>query len=155
MKKFTLALLLFIFIFSGAIAQNYKTGLGIRTGWGNGITVKHFIGESTALEGILNTQWKGFSFTGLLEFHKPLLNSDNLNWFYGAGGHVGFWDGKYNSRFDSGTNTVVGLVGILGAELSLNFIPISVSIDWKPSLALVNSSGFWGDGGALSIRYTF
>lgn len=157
MKKiFFLTLFSMLFAFSSQ-AQSYDTGIGIRYGWGKGLTVKHFLGEQVALEGILNSQWKGFSLTGLVEYHKPLLNSDLLNWYYGGGAHIGWWNGKYDYKpqFESGTNTVIGMVGVLGVELHLDFIPISISGDWKPSLNLIGASGFWGDGGALSIRYTF
>ena len=155
-KLFFIGLFSLIMVF-GSFAQDYKTGVGIRYGWGKGLTVKHFLGEKVALEGILNSQWKGFSLTGLLEFHKPLLDIEHLNWYYGGGGHIGWWDGKYDYKpqFDDGSNTGIGLVGVVGVELNLGFIPINFSVDWKPSLNLVGASGFWGDGGALSIRYIF
>lgn len=155
MKKL-LVMLLFSAIFSlGVRAQDYTTGFGIRTGWGSGLTLKHFINEKTALEGVLNSQWRGFSLTGLVEIHEPALNLDRLYWYYGGGGHIGFWNGKYNSRFDTGNNTVVGVDGVLGLEYNFDFIPINFSIDWKPALNLVGASGFWGDGGAVSLRYIF
>ncbi len=156
MKKLFFIALFSIMLAFGSQAQEYKTGVGIRYGWGKGLTVKHFLGEQVALEGILNSQYKGFSMTGLVEFHKPIANADHLNWFYGGGAQIGFWDGKYGYKnFEAGSNTVIGLVGIIGAELNLGFIPISLTIDWKPTLNLVGQSGFWGDGGALSLRYTF
>jgi hypothetical protein len=40
-------------------------------------------------------------------------------------------------------------------EYNFKEIPFNLSLDWKPALNLVGSSGFWGDGGAISIRYIF
>lgn len=155
MKKL-LFLGLFSFVcLSGLQAQDYTTGIGIRSGWGSGLSLKHFVGEKTALEGILNSQYKGFSLTGLFEIHHPALNLNHFYWYYGAGAHIGFWNGKYDSRFESGNNTVIGIDGILGVEYNFDFIPINIGIDWKPALNLVNASGFWGDGGAVSLRYVF
>jgi len=34
-------------------------------------------------------------------------------------------------------------------------VPFNISIDWKPAYNLWGYSGFWADGGALSIRYIF
>ena len=53
------------------------------------------------------------------------------------------------------TYTVIGIDGIIGLEYSFTEIPINVSIDWKPVLNIIGYSGFWGDGGALSVRYMF
>jgi hypothetical protein len=91
----------------------------------------------------------------LYEIHNPAFDIDRLNWYYGVGGHIGFWDGKYDDRFDAGNNTVIGIDGILGLEYNFKEIPFNLSLDWKPALNLVGSSGFWGDGGAISIRYIF
>jgi hypothetical protein len=50
---------------------------------------------------------------------------------------------------------VVGLDGILGLEYSFVGIPINISVDWKPAFNFAGHSGFWADGGAISIRYIF
>ncbi len=156
MKKFTLVLLATLILSFVAHSQDYKTGVGIRSGWGSGLTYKHFLGEQTAFEGILNSQWKGFSLTGLFEVHKNAFNADRLYVYYGGGGHIGWWKGADNWRFDKeGNNTVIGIDGVLGLEYNFDFIPINLSVDWKPALNLVGASGFWGDGGAVSIRYIF
>ena len=38
-----------------AMAQDYQTGVGLRLGVSNGLTVKHFLSDRAALEGILHT----------------------------------------------------------------------------------------------------
>jgi len=156
MKKILISLFLFTAILAVSNAQDYNTGIGIRGGLYNGITFKHFIGQKAALEGILDTKDKGFMITGLYELHANAFNTDRLNWYYGIGGHVGFWDGANVSWADDNDSyTVIGVDGILGLEYNFNEIPINISIDWKPAFNLAGYSGFWGDGAGLSIRYIF
>jgi hypothetical protein len=155
MKKAMFILLIAFFFVFESKAQDYSTGIGLRSGWGNGLTVKHFLHENAALEGLLDWRWHGFAITGLYEIHHQAFDVNRLNWYYGVGGHIGFWDGKYDNRFDSGTNTVIGIDGILGLEYNFEEIPINLSVDWKPAFNLFGNSEFWGDGGALSIRYIF
>jgi len=50
---------------------------------------------------------------------------------------------------------VIGIDGILGLEYNFKEIPFNIGIDWKPMIDLGGSSGFYGDGGAISIRYIF
>ena len=137
-------------------AQDYKTGIGLRGGLYNGLTIKHFISEKSALEGLVATRWSGFEVTGLFEIHNPLANVDRLKWFYGIGGHIGFYDSDYTSWGDPGTSyTVIGADLILGLEYSFSEVPVNLSLDWKPAFNIIGYSKFFGDGGALSIRYIF
>lgn len=155
MKKL-LMVSMFSFCLSTVIAQDYNTGIGLRGGWFNGVTVKHFIGDNKALEGIVSTRWSGLNVTLLYEIHNNAFGVDRLNWYYGGGGHIGFWDGK-NVKWSSKNQpyTVIGIDGILGLEYNFKEIPINLSLDWKPSLNLIGYYGFWGDGGAFSIRFIF
>ena len=156
MKKVLLILAFSIAQCYALKAQEYTTGVGLRTGAFNGVTVKHFIKDNTALEGILSTRWSGFNITGLYEVHNPLGDVDRLYWYYGGGAHIGFWNGDHASWGDEGkTYTVLGADGILGAEYNFKEVPINLSLDWKPIINLVGYSGVWGDGFALSVRYIF
>ncbi len=156
MKKIIGTLVIGLMMCSFSNAQDYNTGIGLRVGYTNGITIKHFVSSKTALEGIISSRWRGVQITGLYEYQSHFNNADRLNWFIGFGGHIGFWEGQYVKWGDSGTNyTVVGLDGILGMEYNFREVPINIGIDWKPSFNVFGYSGFWGDGGALSIRYIF
>jgi hypothetical protein len=141
-----------------SIAQDYNTGIGLRAGPFTGLTVKHFISEKAALEGLFASRWRGFEVTGLYEIHNRAFDLDRLKWYYGFGAHAGFYDGNYthNRWGERGRQyNVFGLDGILGLEYSFTEIPFNVSIDWKPTFNFYGYSGFWGDGGAFSIRYIF
>jgi len=156
MKKL---IIICLFVFGlGAIsnAQDYNTGIGARLGFNQGLTVKHFVSQKSALEFLLATRWRGFEITGLYEIHAPAFRTERLKWYIGFGAHVGFWNGDYAKWGEPGTQyTVVGVDGILGLEYSFSEVPINLGVDWKPSYNFSGYTGFWADGGAISIRYIF
>jgi hypothetical protein len=155
MRKFILTLILSVSIVALASAQDYNTGVGLRGGLSNGISIKHFVSSKAAVEGILSTRWGGFNITGLYEIHNEAFEVDQLKWYYGGGAHIGFWDGN-SSWGDLNTSyTVIGIDGIIGIEYSFSEAPINIGLDWKPAINLTGYSGFRADGGAISIRYIF
>jgi len=156
MRKVFITVFMALGVFALSQAQDYNTGIGLRGGLSNGLTVKHFLSSKTAVEGILATRWQGFELTGLFEIHAPAFEVERLNWYYGFGGHIGFWNGNYTNWGTAGTTyTVIGIDGILGLEYNFTEVPINLSIDWKPAFNLIGYTGFWADGGAFSIRYIF
>ena len=152
MKKIFFLFILIATISLNAKAQDYLTGIGIRGGTSNGLTVKHFIGTRSALEGLFATRWEGFNITGLYELHSNAFDTPRLNWYYGFGGHIGFWNGSH--RYHDQTS-VIGIDGIIGIEYNFDVIPFNISLDWKPGINLIGYSGFWGDEVALSVRFIF
>jgi len=157
MKKNILILLVILFTTSIMSAQyeSYDDAIGIRGGLHSGITYKRFISSSTAIEGILHTRWRGWEVVGLMEFHNE-LSPDNLSWFYGYGGHLGFYDTRYTYWDEpSGSVLVAGVDGILGVEYQFDEVPFVIGVDWKPYLNLLGHSGFFANGGAFFVRYVF
>jgi hypothetical protein len=158
MKKLIITGLIAFCLVSISLAQDYKTGIGVRGGFEDGLTIKHFTREKSAFEFLLASRWSGYEITGLYEVHNQAFDVERLKWFVGFGGHVGFWNGNYTYRYwgEQGTNyTVVGLDGILGLEYSFKDVPFNLSLDWKPAFNFIGYTGLWGDGGALSLRYIF
>jgi hypothetical protein len=149
--------LLLGFSSSHVSAQAYDQSLGLRLGWSNGITYKKFLSSETAFEGILYSRWRGLQITGLIEFHdKNTFAEHNLVWYYGFGGHVGFWEGKHSPWFHNNrTYTTLGVDGIIGIEYTFDEFPICLSLDYKPSFVIFGHSGFWGGDAALSARFYF
>lgn len=157
---------------SAGSGVSYNTGIGLRAGdWESGLTVKHFIKSNAAIEGILSSGWRhrGTRITALYEVQKPLGNSGNFYWFWGAGAHIGFYNESYwykgdckDGRYEykgrwyncDGTRTTIGIDGILGLEYVFDEIPFSIGLDVKPSIDIFGWGGHYGDL-ALSIRYVF
>jgi hypothetical protein len=137
-------------------AQDYSAGIGIRGGLAQGITLKFFTGRTNnAIEGILAVRWSGTFITGLYEIHDDPFRLDGMQWFYGFGAHIGFWDGGDVPWEDEAKSiTAIGVDGIIGLEYTFEEIPINVSLDWKPAVNLVGG-GYWTDGFAISVRYVF
>jgi len=141
-----------------AIAQDYQTAVGLRAGVSNGLSVKHFLSDRAALEGILHTRWQGLVITGLYEVHQDINDLPGLRWFYGGGAHIGTWNGNrghHNWKYNRNGHTVFGLDGIIGLDYKFLEAPINLGLDYKPAFNISNDVGFWGDEVALSIRFTF
>lgn len=155
MRKCILIFIMFMSVVGLASGQEYKTGIGIRAGFSSGLTIKHFTSNKAALEGLLTTRWQGFDITGLYEIHNQAFDVHHLNWYYGGGAHLGFYNGNYVYWGRSGAAyTIVGIDGILGIEYTFDEIPINIGIDWKPALNLIGYTGIWSEGG-ISVRYVF
>lgn len=146
---------------SGGGTFGYKTGIGLRGGFTSGITIKHFISDKAAIEGIFGSRWRGFSITGLYELHKtPALGVSNLAWEYGAGARLGFYSGRYYHEWDEDyyyydrSYTVVSVVGIFGLEYQFDEIPFTASLDLMPYFDFVGRGSEFVDG-SISFRYVF
>ncbi len=150
--RLTLSVLAILCAFTASAQNNsssYKTAVGVKF-YPGAITIKHFVKETAALEGIAYFSNKGFRITGLYELHYDLLQVDGLKWYVGPGAHVGFYDDKY---YDG--NTYFGIDGILGIDYKITGAPLNLSLDWNPSFEFgTNSAGFNSYGG-LSIRFAF
>lgn len=152
--------------------SSYNTGIGLRLGnWESGLTVKHFINNNAAIEGILSSGWyhRGSRLTALYEVQKP-LGGNGFYWFWGVGGHVGLYNDRYwsngdcvNGRYwhkgewrpcDDGRRTTLGVDGIIGLEYKFPQAPFTLGIDFKPSIDLVGWGRHYGDG-AFTVRYAF
>ena len=151
-KLFFVVIFAVTLCFAHLNAQDYHTSVGLRAGWSTGITLKHFVATSDAVEGILTTREYGFNLTGLYERHGRAFDTDHLYYYFGGGAHLGAWRAKPN---DNSNRTVIGLSGILGLEYVFTEIPFNISLDWKPAIHLIGHSGFWGEEMALSFRYIF
>ncbi|MDP4185779.1 MAG: hypothetical protein Q8862_11540 [Bacteroidota bacterium] len=160
-KKGTLLAFAFTFISLLSLkAQDYKLAIGGRFGPASGITVKGFLDRSHALEGIFDFRWGGTMITGLYEFQKPIGDLPAMSWYYGLGGHVGFWnedDPHYPGwKFDhSGNYSAFGVDGVLGLEYKIREIPFTLSLDWKPMINVGDYNAFWADMFGFSVRYRF
>lgn len=153
------AVLLVAFSFS----VKAQTMIGLRLGGTSGITGKYFFKPDMAGEGIIGFFGNGFSLTGLIEKSIPVYNAPGLNFYYGGGGHVAFYNGRdhYTGNFGRDINyranndVGFGINGIVGFEYRLpNSIPIAFSLDLKPFIE-IGSSGYTGFAPDPSIGIKF
>jgi hypothetical protein len=155
-KLLAISLLSVCSFYHTANAQLYKSALGVRLGYANGVTFKTFFKPKAAFEGIATFRYRGYGLTGLYEVHGRAFNSRDFNWLIGGGGHVYGWNDTYRKKYvDNGQNFVIGLDGILGLEAKVRKVPLAISLDWKPVINLVNSRDFGTDEVAFSFRYTW
>ncbi|MEP6713897.1 MAG: hypothetical protein ABJA37_15830 [Ferruginibacter sp.] len=155
MKKKLLTAAIILVISIGAVSaqsnvgsQDYETAIGVKF-YPGAITVKHFVSDKNALEGIGYFFNYGTRITGLYEIHSELNNAGGLKWYIGPGAHIGFYSNKY------GGATSIGVDGVLGLDYKFKDAPINLSLDWQPSFEFGNkyNNGFNGNWGGLSIRY--
>lgn len=156
MRRITFLMLLMITCASISATAQYKLGVGVRLNYGYGLSVKYNQNRSKAFEGIVYSRWRGVNFTGLYEVHNTAFKTPNCRWYYGVGGHVGYWKdgGRYgNPWFETySSNTVVGADGILGLEYTFKEIPLNFSVDWKPAFNIFGYTGLWLDDVAITAR---
>ncbi|MEO7263369.1 MAG: hypothetical protein ABIW38_00585 [Ferruginibacter sp.] len=131
-------------------SQEYITSVGVKF-FPGAVTVKHFLNEKGAIEGLGYFYKKGGRITGLYEFHWDIPNAAGLKWYAGPGAHVGFYSASY------GGGSSVGIDGVIGLDYKFLGAPINVSLDWQPSFEFgsSNGEGFAGNWGGLAIRYVF
>ncbi len=156
MKK-TVFIFLIALLSMGALkAQDYKSSVGVRGGFFSGLSIKHFISGSDAIEGIIATHYRGFVLAGMYQKHTLAFDSPGLYWYYGAGAHLGFYDRRYSPWYDdrTGNFSTIGIMGVVGLEYKIEEIPITIGADITPALNLIPTVRFW-PGASVSIRYVF
>lgn len=157
MKKVVLSAILFAVAQAGLSQSrstngtSYQTALGVKIWDGGGITLKHFINSSRAVEGIGYFYKRGVRLTGLYEVHYNIGSVSGLKWYVGPGAHIGFYNDKYYRE----NKAVLGVDGVLGLDYKFDAAPINLSLDWQPSFEFASDFGFNGGWGGLGIRYTF
>ena len=162
MKTSSLIVIFLCIISFSTIGQNTLSGpavmsktymaAGLRFGVTSGATLKGFIGNGQAIEGILGVWHHGITTTALYEKYVPFIDRPGFHWFYGAGGHFTFetsnpvfersnpvWNRPYYGR-----GIGLGVDGIVGIEYKPQTLPIAFSLDAKPFLEVNTSGGIWG-----------
>jgi len=138
--------LLFLLLLGVALpsqAQKYRTAAGLRISSDlYGLTVQQKILPKTTLEGLALAGSREVTATVLAEQHFGLLGP-SLNYYFGAGGHVG-------NHKDTGA--FGGIDGIVGIEYKIALSRFVVAADFKPSIEF-NSDDWARFPTAFSVRY--
>jgi hypothetical protein len=151
-------------------AYGYTTSIGLRGGLTSGITLKHFVNSTQALEFVVGTRWHGLNLAGFYEWHSGrAFGARGLQWEYGIGVRVGVYEGRHYYRYLPGdcndpnnprcrgywvgrSVTAVGLLAIGGLEYKFDDIPFTISADLIPYIYLNHVGNSFIDG-SLSVRY--
>lgn len=155
MKKiFLLVFLLTGFCMIHSHAQSYKTALGVRLSTNgpavnNSVSLKHFMSERVALEGLFTFSDKP-AIGALLEIHNPIPSAEGLTWFYGGGAYLGFESDK-----DVANRQLMGAQGIVGLDYKFPNLPLNLSLDWKPELNIIDNINFEPAALGFTMRFTF
>lgn len=156
MKKLLSVLLFGIILSFNANAQalgtDYRTALGFKFYPGS-LSVKHFVQDNAAIEGLASFWNYGFRVTGLYEFHGDISGAPGLKWYAGPGAHIAFYNNKWGRRYIDEDKVAIGIDGVIGLDYKFNGAPINLSIDFQPSFNIIGYSYFYGWGG-FGIRYT-
>ncbi|HYM95383.1 MAG TPA: hypothetical protein VET23_14695 [Chitinophagaceae bacterium] len=160
MKKTLFVFLLFAgFLFFNHIsAQEYKTALGVRLSSrsavvNNSISLKHFLNEKTAIEGLFSFG-DPLALGALLEVNKPIAGS-GIQWYYGGGGYLAFVKSYNVNKQKNETTTNFGAQGVLGLDYKFANLPLNLSMDWKPELNIVTAINFEPSAIGFTARFTF
>ena len=152
-------LLLFCLITANLQAQStYKSAVGGRLGYPLAVSFKQFINDSHAFEAYVGTRgYGGYRWTNVslaYQVHHPIDGVEGLQYYFGGGGSVYFWN--FNNLFldNSFNSTTFGIQFYGGLDYKFEDLPLNISIDWIPSY-LFNSynSGFSGTLGSIGVRY--
>ncbi|MEZ5070488.1 MAG: hypothetical protein R2751_05850 [Bacteroidales bacterium] len=110
---------------TGALAQPYEHAIGIRAGYGSGITYKGFARHRlSALEVNALYHEHGFGASGLFVHHVEPTRKDRWLIGLGAGPLVGNWEGDLS----------LGLTAVAGLYYEVLRLPLEFGLDWRPML---------------------
>jgi hypothetical protein len=138
-----------------SMGSEYRTAIGAKF-WPGGITIKHFIQDNKALEGIAYFWGHGWRITGLYEIHGDINGAPGLKWYVGPGAHIGQWTKGYwrNDHYYDDGYASFGVDGVLGLDYKINGAPIALSLDINPYVEFLH--GAYADvWGGLGIKFTF
>ncbi len=156
MKRFIL-LLLFIAATLVSKAQIADNAIGVRLGYGGGISWQHKLSKTTRTE--LNVAFGGgdefstFRLTGLYQYVYRM--GSGFHFYAGLGGSAGYVStgNKYAGDGDNGVYLSLG--GQLGIDYMFDGIPVQISIDAMPMFPVINKYADLYFDPALGIRYYF
>ena len=113
MKTKVLSVLVMLFMFAAVSqAQEYKSAIGGKLGYGLIATYKTFLNEKSAIDIFGGIRWGGIAAGAYYLNHTPIASVDKLSWYWGFGGSFTTWDYGYpglDSYYELGVSGVLGL----------------------------------------------
>ncbi|MDP4238124.1 MAG: hypothetical protein Q8904_01465 [Bacteroidota bacterium] len=159
MKRFFLTLTLFVSMVGALRAQADNKAIGIRFGGGFGyggeISYQQPLNKDHRLEVDLGLNSWGFGLNGVYQWVWNLSDlADGFNWYAGVGAGIGSYNFDYNTNRNAGHVAGLGILGQIGIEYKFE-IPITLSLDYRPGIYVLNGFNPSVDGICLAARYRF
>ncbi|QQS28835.1 MAG: hypothetical protein IPM47_18640 [Sphingobacteriales bacterium] len=164
MKKASLILSLFfsLFFFNNTQAQDYKSAIGGKLGYGLIASYKTFLSEKGAVDFFGGITWNGGLAVGAFyQHHLPIPKVERLKVYFGGG--ASFFSYAYGTIYGTGLGRYIelGIAGNAGLDYSFNDFPLNLSLDWAPTIVVLSSfdeiykniNRFRSGYGALTVRY--
>lgn len=168
--RHVLAAFVVVFALSTVNAQDggdYKNVIGLRAGGGYydivAASYKTFVTEPGAIElnlgfrpyGYGSYSWFNLSASASYQHHFPIGNIEGFRWFVGGGLTAFNTFSSYNDYRGFG----LGVFPTGGVDYKIGNIPLNVSADIRPTIALIKPydyyNGFYAGNFGASVRYTF
>lgn len=139
--------LFFLLLFIGISTYSFSQELGVRVG--------NTTAGNVAIDGVFSLSkfsrihadlsfGNGVGIDALWDFLYKPLGDEAFNWYLGAGPYMQiddpFWLG---AAFEA------------GLEYRFTNAPITLSIDWRPRLSIIEETDFHWDGFGANVRYVF
>ncbi len=148
-----------------AFSQDFRQAVGIRAGFTGGVEYRIYTDELNSYKFLLGSRDRGLIAHAMKEWHRLDLFTftDQLNFVYGAGLHVGYerWDQQYynynTSYYVTRTAFIAGLDGLAGLEYMFLEVPLSVGFEVKPYFDFFGREMFDFElfDFALTVKYHF
>jgi hypothetical protein len=134
-----------IAILGGFAFSSHAQEIGIRFG--------DVSGGNVAIDGIFSTgQFSrihadisfgdGVGIDALWDFVYRPLGAEALNWYLGVGPYIQIADPFW-----------LGAAGEIGVDYQFATVPISLSMDWRPALSIVERTDLHWGGFGINLRY--
>lgn len=147
--------------------STYKSAIGLRVSDGYydevAASFKTFLGSPLALEanigfrdyGFIGYSWFNLSASLSFQYHFDIKSVAGLRWFIGAGATAFNTFSSYSDYKGFG----LGVFPTAGADYKFARIPLDVSADIRPTIAIIKPYDYYNDfyiaNVGVSARYTF
>lgn len=156
---------LFAFGVTALSAQSFTNAVGLRFGFPWSVSGKHFLDRSNAIEAYVGARSYGLFDGGTASVSAAYLRHESfglddelapLQWYYGGGASVRFWNYNRDLRVRNNYNrATIGVSGYLGLQYAFEGVPIELTLDWVPTVHLGRTfvNVFGASHGGLGARY--
>jgi hypothetical protein len=158
---------LFIFTLSNSVmnAQEKKelkkNTIGIRFGGGDGAfteaSYQHLFDQHNRIEADFgysaSSYWSSWAVTAMYQWVMSIKG--DFYWYLGGGPNLGHWNEVYVDYYGNDGGMYFSTAVLLGAEYYFPSIPLQLSIDIRPEIAIANRWDSVGGGFGFAIRYVF